>query len=207
MSYFSSFLSVITNFGYVVLINVSYYMVYCYTKVEIYARPKYKFLKNTFLKQSSTPRLIECEYINDGVVSISSVAPYDFIIYSDFLNCSAPTVKVIKHTPLPEGEKLRYELSDEKFIMVELTVKNATTSIKFSTDEYNYYVVGNPIHQQFVKYFIKRHYAEFLTTNSVTLHDLNNYRLKIIDSNVTVQEFDEKCTVWIEKSGYRLRSL
>ena len=130
MNCFSDFLSVITSFGYMLLINVSYYVIYCYTKVEMYAKPKYKLLRDTF--HTNTPR--ECEYIKDGV--ISSIASYDLIVYSDVLNNDSPIVKIIKQIPLLKGEKLKYKLSIEKFIMVELTVKDLTISIKFSTDEY-----------------------------------------------------------------------
>ena len=214
MNCFSDFLSVITNFGYMLLINVSYYVIYCYTKVEMYAKPKYKFLTDAYYK-NNTPRAIECEYIKDGVISsiasyeniikdgvISSIASYDFIVYSDVLNNSSPIVKIIKQIPLLKGEKLKYTLSNEKFIMVELTVKDVTISVKFSTDEYNYFVVGNIFNNQFIKYFLNKHYGDFLGKHNITLDEINQYRLKIIDSNVMIQEFNEKQNIVIQKNVY-----
>jgi len=189
MNCFSEFLSVITNFGYVLLINVSYYVIYGYTKVEMYAKPKYKFLTDAYYK--NTPRAaIECEYVDD------------FVVYSDVQNNSSPVIKIIKQIPLLKGEKLNYELSNEKFIMVELTVKDVTISVKFSTNEYNYFVVGNIFNIQFIKYFLNKHYGDFLRKHHITPDEMNQYRLKIMDSNVTSQEFDEKQTLVIEKNGY-----
>jgi len=198
MNCFSDFLSVITSFGYVLLINVSYYVIYCYTKVEIYAKPKYKFITDAYYK--NTPRAIECEYIKDGV--LSTIASYDFVVYSDSLNNSSPIVKIIKQIPLLKGEKLKYELSKEKFIMVELTMKDVTISVKFSTDEYNYFVVGNIFNHQFIKYFLNKHYGDFLGKNNITLDEINQYRLKIMDSNVMIQEFNEKQNIVIMKNVY-----
>ena len=213
MNCFSDFLSVITSFGYMLLINVSYYVIYCYTKVEMYAKPKYKLLRDTF--HTNTPRAIECEYIKDGVISsfasyentikdgvISSIASYDLIVYSEVLNNSSPMVKIIKQVPLLKGEKLKYELSNEKFIMVELTVKDVTISVKFSTNEYNYFVVGNIFNHQFIKYFLNKHHGDFLKKNNITFDEINQYRLKIMDSNVMSQEFNEKQNIVIMKNVY-----
>ena len=189
MNCFSDFLSVITSFGYMLLINVSYYVIYCYTKVEMYAKPKYKFLTNAYYK--NIPRAaVECEYVKD------------FVVYSDFINNYSPIVKIIKQIPLLKGEKLKYELSNEKFIMVELTVKDVTISIKFSTDEYNYFVVGNIFNHQFIKYFLNKHYGDFLGKHNIMLDEINKYGLKIMDSNVMIQEFDEKQNIVIMKNGY-----
>ena len=189
MNCFSDFLSVITNFGYMLLINVSYYVIYCYTKVEMYAKPKYKFLTDAYYK-NNTPRALECEYTKD------------FAVYSDFLNNSSPIVKIVKQTPILKGEKLKYELSNEKFIMVELTIKDVTISIKFSTDEYNYFVVGNIFNNQFIKYFLNKHYGDFLRKHHTIPDEMNQYRLKIIDSNVMIQEFNEKQNIVIQKNVY-----
>ena len=189
MNCFSEVLSVITSFGYVVLINVSYYVIYYYTKVEIYAKPKYKFLTDAYYK-NHTPRAIECEYMKD------------FVVYSDVLNNSSPVIKIIKQIRIPLGEKLKYELSNEKFIMVELTVKDVTISVKFSTDEYNYFVVGNIFNNQFIKYFLNKHYGDFLKKHNIPPDEMTKYCLKVMDSNVTLQEFDEKQTLVIEKNGY-----
>ena len=189
MNCFSNFLSVITSFGYMLLINVSYYVIYCYTKVEMYAKPKYKFLTDAYYK--NIPRAaIECEYVND------------FVVYSDVLNNSSPVIKIIKQIRIPLGEKLKYELSNEKFIMVELTVKDVTISVKFSTDEYNYFVVGNIFNNQFIKYFLNKHYGDFLRKHNITPDEMNQYRLKIMDSSVMSQEFNEKQNIVIMKNVY-----
>ena len=199
MNCFSELLSVITNFGYVLLINLSYVVIYYFTKVEMYAKPKYKFLTDAYYK--NMPRAaIECEYIKDGVPS--SIDSYDFMVYSDVLNNSSPIIKIIKQTPTPEGEKLKYELSNEKFIMVELVVKDVTVSIKFSTDDYNYFVVGNIFNHPFIKYFLNKHYGDFLMKHSIAPEELNKYQLKIMDSNVMSQEFDENQSIVIETNGY-----
>ena len=198
MNCFSDFLSIITSFGYMLLINVSYYVIYCYTKLEIYVKPKYKFLTNAYYK--NTPRTIECEHIKDGVVS--SITSYDCVVYSDILNNSFPVAKIIKQSSIPKGEKLQYEISNEKFIMVELIVKDVTISVKFSTDEYNYFVVGNIFNHQFIKYFLNKYHGDFLGKHNITLDEINKYRLKIMDSNVMSQEFDEKQNIVIEKNGY-----
>ena len=189
MNCFSEVLSVITSFGYVVLINVSYYVIYYYTKVEIYAKPKYKFLTDAYYK-NNTPKAIECEYMKD------------FVVYSDVLNNSSPVIKIIKQIRIPLGEKLKYELSNEKFIMVELTVKDVTISVKFSTDEYNYFVVGNIFNNQFIKYFLNKHYGDFLRKHNITPDEMNQYRLKIMDSSVMSQEFNEKQNIVIMKNVY-----
>jgi hypothetical protein len=200
MNCFSEFLSVLTNFGYMLLINVSYYMIYYYTKVEMYAKPKYKFLTDAYYK--NIPRAeIECEYVKEGMI-VSSMDSYDFVVYSDVLNNSSPVAKIIKQIPLLKGEKLKYEVSNEKFIMVELAVKDITISIKFSTNEYNYFVVGNIFNHQFIKYFLNKHHGDFLGKHNITLNEINKYSLKIMDSNVMSQEFNEKQNIVIMKHVY-----
>jgi len=138
-----------------------------------------------------------CEYIQNGVVTEEYASEeYDFVLYSDVT--STITNKIIR-TTRQVGEPMTYEVSNEKFIMVEITVENQTISVQFNNDQTNYYIVGNCFDNKFILFFIMKHYPDFCKNKSQLK---KGYKLKIIDSNIDIKETDETNSIFITKNGY-----
>jgi len=99
-------------------------------------------------------------------------------------------------------ESLKVEQADYKFIMTEITINNNNISIHFTNEKYNYLIVDNKLNNQFIMYFLKTHYTDFVKDLSDS--EIENYKIKIIDHNVNVVEFDNTKSLIINKTGYEI---
>lgn len=194
-------------------IMVSYNIIYLYSKAQIFymnivkivnkkieETPKLLKLKNDLdlilNKKNVTVTMIEC--IKNGILSNNlSTTECDFALYSrldDSNKCL--NKKIVYH--LDESIAV-YEVSDIKFLLVELKNDTDTYKIDLKTDEYNFYIVGNRFTKQFFQYYL----TEILKiTESV-----DNLRLHIIDQDVNKAELDfsgENAHILLEKTGYKM---
>jgi hypothetical protein len=105
-------------------------------------------------------------------------------------------------------ESLKVEEADYKFIMTEITINNNNNnnnnniSIHFTSEKYNYLIVDNKFDKNFINYFLKTHYTDFVKDLSDS--EIENYKIKIIDHNVNVVEFDNTNFLIINKTGYEI---
>jgi hypothetical protein len=167
---------------------------------KIEETPKLLKLKNDLdlilNKKNVTVTTIEC--IKNGIlINNLSMTECDFALYSRLDDSKKCLNKKIVYD-LDESIAV-YEVSDIKFLLVELKNDVDTYKIDLKTDEYNFYIVGNKFTKQFFQYYL----TEILKiTESV-----DNLRLHIIDHDVNKAELDfsgENAHILLEKTGYKM---
>lgn len=175
------------------LINLSYNVLYVYSKLQIYINKLNRYvnftidnneflftIKNELLDLLYGPKKY-IEYIKDGISSDVALNSYDFIIYNNYKNTDV-------HKKLIYGEIKNldnYEISNVNFMLIELKIGDKNNyNIYLKTEKYNFYIVGNKLTREFFYYYLK-------TILSLTNIDSNdNIKLKIIDHNVNKLEFE-----------------
>jgi len=195
------------------IISFSYNLIYVYSKAQIFymnivktvnkkieETPKLLKLKNDLdlllNKKNGTVIMIEC--IKNGILSDNlSTTECDFALYSRLDDSNKCLNKKIVYD-LDESIDV-YEVSDIKFLLVELKNGVETYKIDLKTDEYNFYIVGNKFTKQFFQYYL----TEIL---KITESD-DKFSLHIIDHLVNKVELDfsdKNDHILLEKTGYKL---
>ncbi len=206
--YYSSNNIQILNYLLNLLYNLSYNSIYYYSKLQL------RFMKTTnnitkYIK--TTPCLNNLlNYINQNddknIYSYTNINNY-LTICSKFNEEQNLDYKRILHYN-PDYEKktyiesLKLEEADYKFIMTEITINNNNILIHFTTEKYNYLIVNNKFDKIFINYFLKTHYTDFVKDLSDS--EIENYKIKIIDHNVNVVEFDNTKFLIINKTEYEI---
>jgi len=98
-----------------------------------------------------------------------------------------------------------YDISDVRFLLIEVKINDNTYKIDLQTEKYNYYLVNNVLDKNFFVYFLKHYHIQDLSQdNIVILNNLDKVDIKLIDNNVHVKEFeitDDKI-ITIKKDEY-----
>ena len=194
-------------------ISVSYNVIFMYSKAQIFymnivktlnkkieETPKLLKLKNDLdlllNKKNGTVIMIEC--IKNGILSDNlSMTECDFALYSRLDDSKKCLNKKIVYD-LDESIDV-YEVSDIKFLLVELKNGVDTYKIDLKTDEYNFYIVGNRFTKQFFQYYL----TEILKITE----GVDKFSLHIIDHTVNKVELDfsdENAHILLEKTEYKL---
>ena len=194
-------------------VTVSYNLIYVYSKAQIFymnivktvnkkieETPKLLKLKNDLdlllNKKNGTVIMIEC--IKNGILSDNlSMTECDFALYSRLDDSKKCLNKKIVYD-LDESIDV-YEVSDIKFLLVELKNGVDTYKIDLKTDEYNFYIVGNRFTKQFFQYYL----TEILKITE----GVDKFSLHIIDHTVNKVELDfsdENAHILLEKTEYKL---
>ena len=170
-----------------------------------------KVRNELILFMSLKPELVEnIEYIKNGdYVKANDISNndtddnnsnFDFILYSwmddenDYVN---------KRIMYEKNDIVTCcELSETKFMLMEINVGENKYKIDLKTDRYNFYVVGNILTKQFFIYYLK----QFLKLNELINND-DKISIKIIDNNVNIIEFDftdKNENIILEKNGFKV---
>lgn len=196
-----------------IFVTVSYNLIYVYSKAQIFymnivktvnkkieETPKLLKLKNDLdlMLNQKNGRVIMIECIKNGILSDNlSTTECDFALYSRLDDSNKCLNKKIVYD-LDESIDV-YEVSDIKFLLVELKNGTETYKIDLKTDAYNFYIVGNRLTKQFFQYYL----TEILKiTESV-----DNFSLHIIDHEVNTVDLDfadENNHILLEKTGYKV---
>jgi len=212
------------------ILSVSYNFFYFLSKLQIMfmkfskkieENPKLLQIKNDFmLLLNFNPHTIETtEYIKNGEHVKSddlSDNNFDFILYSwfdDENDCVNKNDCVNENDCVNNNncvnKKIMYEkndivtsseLSEIKFMLIEINIGENNYKIDLKTDRYNFYVVGNVLTKQFFIYYLKR----FLKVNDLIYDKIS---IKIIDQNVNIIAFDftdKNENIVLEKNSYKL---
>ena len=198
-------------------IMVSYNLIYLYSKTQIFymnivktvnkkieETPKLLKLKNDLdlllNKKNGTVTMIEC--IKNGILSDNlSMIECDFALYSRLDDSNKCLNKKIVYD-LDESVDV-YEVSNIKFLLVELKIGTETYKIDLKTDEYNFYIVGNRFTKQFFQYYL----TEILKQR---LESLDKFSVHIIDHTVNTVQLDflgENTHILLEKTGYKMLNI
>jgi hypothetical protein len=96
--------------------------------------------------------------------------------------------------------ELVYNKSNVTFIMSEMIIEDKTIKVAFQTSEYNYIIENNKFTHAFLVFFMKHHYYDEIKEVE---DKLENITLKIIDSDVTSETFDNQNILLICKDNYK----
>lgn len=202
------------------LISLSYNFFYFLSKIQILLMklvakinekieesPNLRKMKNGILLfMKSKPKLIEnIEYIKNGeYIKANDIsdndADFDFILYSWLDDENEYVNKRIMYEK--NDIVTSCELSETKFMLMEINVGENKYKIDLKTDRYNFYVVGNVLTKQFFIYYLK----QFLKLNDL-INNVDKISIKIIDDNVNIIEFDfsdKNENIVLEKNGYKV---
>lgn len=196
------------------IVTVSYNFIYVYSKAQIFymnivkkvnkkieETPKLLKLKNDLdlLLNQKNDKAVMIECIKNGVLSDNlSMTECDFALYSRLDDSKKCLNKKIVYD-LDESIVV-YEVSDIKFLLVELKNGTNTYKIDLKTDEYNFYIVGNRFTKQFFQYYL----TEILKKSDESVDD---YSVHLIDHNVNSVQLDfsdENNQILLEKTEYKL---
>ena len=133
---------------------------------------------------------------NDFTIGASDV-PFDFILHSDYDSETKTTNKIIMDDFKNE---FAYNKSNVTFILSEMIIEDKIIKVDFQTDEYNYFIENNKFTHAFLVYFMKTHYYDEIKEFE---DKLVNMILKIIDSNVNSETFDNQNILFICKDNYK----
>jgi len=124
----------------------------------------------------------------------------DKCFYEFIDNKKAIENKCINHVILrSQPFSTNYEVSNIKFILVEVIINDETFKIDLKTETYNYYIVNNILDVNFFKYFL---YIYGICNLDRT--KIDKLTIKIIDHNVITKELeisDDKFII-IKKDDY-----
>ena len=196
-----------------IFVTVSYNLIYVYSKAQIFymnlvktvnkkieETPKLLKLKNylDLLLKQKNGKVTMIEYIKNGILSNNlSMTDCDFALYSRLDDSKKCLNKKIVYD-LDESIEV-YEVSDIKFLLVELKIGSETYKIDLKTDEYNFYIVGNRFTKQFFQYYL----TEILKITE----GVDKFSLHMIDHTVNKVELDfsdENAHILLEKTEYKL---
>lgn len=191
------------------LINISYNMVYCYSKGQILvtkssnyvnefinSNPKYKkmidsvYAKKVIENEIRQIKPNKHEVIIKHFIDITEITfqPDDdcFYIFTDNINAHNTNNMCINKVVLQSQPfSTNYELSNIAFVLVEAMIGSETFPIKLKTENYNYYVVNNRIDLNFVKCYLTSNYIF-----DFNLDNLDKINIKVIDNNIEVKELE-----------------
>jgi len=141
------------------------------------------------------------EFIKNGeILSLEESNASDIILFSwlgEDKQCIIKKIIYDVNEPMCMAE-----LSDIKFMLVELHIGEKKYKIDLKTEHYNFYLVGNKFTKQFFLYYLKQCIKIYEPIN-----DDDKFTLKIIDHEVNTIEIeftDKNESIVLEKSGYKV---
>lgn len=183
------------------IVTLSYNLIKFYSKAQIFygklvvyvnnfieANPNLKQILNDFYKKEIERNTItqvkgtdiHIKYYTDFNETYFDTDEDSIYIFSDNINAvEKPVNNVILHS---QPFSSVYQVSNVKFMLVELLVNEKSYKIDLKTDKYNYYIVDNILDNRFFKYFLNNYHASNIDDNTLTL--------KIVDQNVDSIEID-----------------
>ena len=124
-----------------------------------------------------------------------------FYIFSD---CTGAVDKCVNKVLLYSQpfSSTGYEVSNIKFILLELKINDKTYKIDLKNDESNYYIVNNIFDMNFFIYYLKNYQVCPLTDEDVTR--IEKFDIKLIDQDANIRELEitNKKFILIKKDEY-----
>lgn len=214
---FSSLILLCYNYNFdfkLFMIKLSYNLINLFSKLQIYFYKVNKEL-NKIIEQN--PSLLnfknnimsnfkitinDVELIKDGIPYKEIINDYDFIVYSDNKNGTSEAINKIIFDNKSNISN-NYELSNIKFIMLELNIgEKFSFIIDLKKNNYNFYIVGNNFNLKFFEYYIKSIMKEnfiFKDDDKITLHILDE---NVNDINIELKPKNQ--SILLEKSNYKI---
>lgn len=191
--------------------KIAYNLMYLLSSIQILSTK----IKNTvFITNSTKPLTTDDFYVfesmNDHQISEFIDFKESFVNNPNFLFSKNPdskmiifndttdnvTNKICYYKPF-ENVTSQYDISNVSFISFKVILKSNEYSIKLSSPEYNFYIVGNEINRQWFKYY----FSKYLNIN---LMDYVEYTIEIVDENVNFVYISYNDSIKFEKESYEI---
>jgi len=198
------------------LLNLSFYLIFAYSYMELYAKKLYYHENMSqirqFIESVKNKNEIEIIKFNDVITSLDKklicihhLLLYDFIIYSDYSGPSSPSSRVNKvlYSGYPVFPlNYSYSLCEFSFISISVKLfvdcKEKSYPVKLSNDSENYYVIGNKINRLIICYLLKKQHG--IVCDEIT----REYTLELIDHNVNMKTLTEKDEIILNETDYKI---
>lgn len=215
------------------VINISYYCIYCFSKLQMKVIQSSKFITNKYNSFLLTYPYVkkninniseyfvktqDIEYIIDGTVIETSskkrllqnykkIEPGEKSIHKMTIYTNGINKKVFSFIPFEEShyncEKTRYN-----FVLVEIQIYSEIKKIDLTTNEYNYMLVDNVINKEFVIYLLKTHYPRYVKiVNQFFGNNIDNYKITILDQDVNKIILNQYNYLTLKKDNYKISSI
>lgn len=213
-----------------IIMKISYNAIYYFSKIQMVTIKINKFVVNKYNSIITNYPFIaktintiydyfiitqDVEYIkNDQVINTTSkkwllqnykkdeetnFVNFNFTIYTNGVN-----KKIFKYTPSTQIEFLCEETT-YKFILIEIEINNIKKVLDFKSKyAYNYMIVDNIINKEFVIYFLKTHYSDYVNLVMQDDGELNKYNITILDQNVGRISLNEYNYLILGRSAYKI---
>ena len=207
------------------LINTSYNAIYLYSRLQLlYGKMKIGFY-SIIISSPYLKKILEDINNNKNERNIDIIQFYDRVLYmkkysqdtdnyfedkkgslyifSDFFN-QQNNIIISRSQKFPDN----YELSDMKFIMMELKLGDKKFKIDLKTENINYYVVSNILDKDFFSYYMFTH--SHIYENKIEADEfsslIENGTVTILDDKVQNFEVDLKKngSIIILKNGFTI---
>jgi hypothetical protein len=197
------------------ILNSMYSVVYAMSYVQIKVTKLIKIIKEHdlvrgFIEMSDSNCNNKIETVRDGYVNFVTTSkcankqcfglPYDFLIIS-YINHSPSKIykKLLKE--FDETQEKHFEVSNVKFILIEVIIGDRSFKLDLTSDTFNYYVVNNIIDNLVVTYLMRTQYCYEMKSNR---NDVFTYKLRIIDNNVDTVEIVSDKSIKLLKDSYEI---
>lgn len=203
-----------------VLINISVKTIYLFSKAQLASRVVYNKIKlkcynNNFLKQISNKIYNKkinneiCQVKNNSIhikyfTDVSNVHfeedSNSFYIFSDNIKTSNNCVnKVLLYS---QPFNINYEVSNIKFLLLEVKLNDKKYKIDLKNLERNYYIVNNIFDKNFFIYYLKNYQLYSLINEEV--EKIDKFDINLIDQDVNIRELEitDKKFIVIKKDEY-----
>jgi hypothetical protein len=206
-----------------ILINISFNVIYFYSKGQIVFHKSCKYINNFIEGNPYCKKIVDeiykknicqneiCQIKNDQIyikyfTDIGDIKFEDeqdsFYIFSDNINEVNKCVnKIILHS---QPFITNYESSNIKFMLVEVKIDDKIFKIDLKTDSENFYIINNILDKRFFTYYLKNYQLYNFRDDESNNITLDKLYIKIIDNNVNIRELeitDDKFII-IKKDEY-----
>jgi hypothetical protein len=203
-------------------IKLSYNSIYLYSKTQLFYN-KLKNRMNLFIESNSSlkkiineiykdhPEVKFLEFNNEGTILLRSynlnenpnieIKDTNSYLFLDIKNNKTNYITTNSYV-FPND----YELSNIKFLLVELVINNKKFKIDLKTENDNYYIVSNVFDKNFFLYFMFNYshtFEEKIVYHEI-LESIDTAKINLIDHKVNNLEvdFSKNGSISILKDGY-----
>ena len=181
---------------------LSHYMIHNYASIFLWLVQSYSRIQ-MYLQQPKQivhglKDRIEC-LVDDRIVAYTADKELNKINNSTIGVLISNKNMILFYPPI-DTYSPEYEVSDVRFISVNIEIigsdLNICQDIKLKTPDYSFYVVGNELNVDFVRYYFLRFENIFLPCDV-------QYTMTIVDENVRFHSVDQNECIAFEKDSYQ----
>jgi hypothetical protein len=200
------FISLVYFLNRINVTNLSYNLLYFVSLGQIKYNKIMNYLKELFFINNYNDDTLDIEYYKNGKIYSREKTKkhnkhninlneknYDYVIISD----NSPH-KIFMYDKNISLSNFEYDISDIKFLSLNLIYNNDNYIINLKDNNHNFYIVNNQINKEFIKYYLENKLG-------VQTDEKIKYKLEIIDHNVNFINLTENESLIILKDNYLVK--